>query len=77
MKKLSQLTTEEVKAVMSIAGDPDQCTEIMTKVIELLGTANTKEGAVLINLELVAEKALAEVRLWKKQHENRTGQKLS
>jgi hypothetical protein len=77
MKKLSQLTTEEVKAVMSIAGDPDQCTEIMTKIIELLGTAKTKEGAVLINLELVAQKVLADVRLWKKQHEKRTGQKLS
>lgn len=71
------MTTAEVKAEMSIAGDPDQCTEIMSKIVELLATANTKEGAVLINLELVAEKALAEVRRWKKQHERRTGQKLS
>lgn len=71
------MTTAEVKTEMSIAGDPEQCSDIMTKVIELLGTANTNEGAVLINLEIVMERALAEVRLWKKHYENRTGQKLS
>lgn len=71
------MTTAQVKAEMSIAGDPDQCTEIMTKIIELLATANTTQGAVLINLELVAQKVLAEVGLWKQDYEDRTGQTLS
>lgn len=71
------MTTADVKAEMSIAGDPDHCIEIMGKVIELLGAANTKEGAVLINLEFAMQKVLAEIKVWKKIHENRTGQKLS
>lgn len=76
-KPISQLTTEEVKELMSVAGNPEKIADIMIEMLMLASSADETNPAELINLELAVERVLAEVRLLKRQYEETTGQKIS
>ena len=76
-KPISQLTTEEVKELMSVAGNPEKIADIMIEMLMLASSADETNPAELIKLELAVERVLAEVRLLKRQYEETTGQKIS
>ncbi len=75
-KKLSQMTTDDVRQEMSIAGSPDKITGIMQDFLAIIGDRLDRTNAAeYINLEFALKRVLAEVRVYKRQLEKRTGQK--
>lgn len=72
----TRITTEQLKAEMSIAGDPDKVIAIMQEMLSAAGLVDTTNPAELINLELAVKRVLAEVRLWKRMYGKRSGQKI-
>jgi hypothetical protein len=76
MKKLSQMSTADVKAELSIAGSPDKLMAMMRDIEDTMVKVDPKNAAELINLEFILRRLQAEVRLWMKQYEKRTGQKI-
>jgi len=75
-RKLSQMTTAEVKAEMSIAGSPDKLITMMSEMSDVMSKVDMTNAAELINLEFVLRRLLAESRLWIRFYEGRTGQKI-
>lgn len=76
-KKLSQMTTEDVRKEMSIAGSPDKIVGIMTSVLSMIWqNVDTTNAAELINLEFAMRRVTAEVQQARKRLGKRTGQKL-
>lgn len=76
-KKLGQMTTEEVKQEMSIAGSPDKIVGIMHDVLLIIAEkVDHTNAAELINMELALRRVAAEVKLTIKRLGKRTGQKL-
>ncbi len=73
-RKLSQMSTADVQAEMSIAGRPEVITKKMTEIMKIVGTIERGNAAELINMEFALQRILAEVKLWKRQYEKRTGQ---
>jgi hypothetical protein len=74
-KPVSKMTTEEVRAEMSIAGDPDRIIGIMQNILREAAKAG-ENYPELVNLELAMERVLAEVRFWKKMSEERTNNQI-
>jgi hypothetical protein len=76
MKKLSQMSTEDVKKELSIAGSPDKLIVMMGEIGDIMSKVDQTNVAELINLEFILHRLQAEVRVWKKKYEERTGQKI-
>lgn len=77
MKNLSQMSTDEVKKELSIAGSPDKLIKMMSDIGDIMAKVDATNAAELINLEFILKRKLAEVRVWKKMYESKTGQKIS
>jgi hypothetical protein len=75
-RKISQLTTAQMREEMSIAGSPDKLVKILQDIEKIMATVDTTNCAELINLEFVMQRLLAEARTWIKIYESRTGQKI-
>lgn len=75
-RKLSQLTTAQLKEEMSIAGNPDKLMAMFEDIHTITGKVDTTNPAELINLELVLQRHLAEVRRLKRMYEKQTNQKI-
>lgn len=76
MKKLSQMSTEDVKKELSIAGSPEKLIEMMGDMGDTMCKVDQKNAAELINLDFIIRRLRAEVRVWMKRYEDRTGQKI-
>lgn len=76
MKKLSQMSTEDVKKELSIAGAPDKLIEMMGDMGDIMSKVDQTNAAELINLDFIIRRLHAEVRIWMKLYEDRTGQKI-
>lgn len=76
MKHLSQMTTEDVKKELSIAGSPDKLIAMMGEIGDIMAKVDQTNAAELINLEFIMRRLQAEVRVWIKHYEGRTGQKI-
>jgi hypothetical protein len=76
MKRLSQLTTDELKEQLSIAGSPNKLIGMMQDILVIMAKVDQTNAAELINLDLVLRRLQAEVRFWKRQYEDRIGQKI-
>lgn len=76
MMHLSRMTTKQLKAEMSIAGEPDKVIAIMQEMLSSAAKVDTTNAAELINLELATKKVLAVVRFWKRIYSKRTGQQM-
>jgi hypothetical protein len=76
MKRLSQMTTEEVKQELSIAGSPEKLIGMMGEIGDIMAKVDQTNVAELINLELILRRLQAEVRTWMRMYEDRTGQKI-
>lgn len=75
-RKLSTMTSAQLKAEMSIAGSPDKLMDMRERILGIMAEVNDKNPAELINLELLMERLLAESRTWMKLYGQRTGQKI-
>lgn len=76
MKRLSQMSTEDVKNELSIAGSPEKLIKMMSDIGDVMAKVDPKNAAELINLEFILRRMQAEVRVWMKKYEDRTGQKI-
>jgi hypothetical protein len=76
MKKLSQMSTEDVKNELSIAGAPDKLIGMMGDIGNIMSKIDHTNPAELINLDFILRRLRAEVRIWMKHYEERTGQKI-
>ena len=76
MKKLSQMSTQELKAELSIAGSPDKLIGMMSEIGDVMAKVDQTNAAELINLDFIVRRLHAEVRMWMKLYEDRTGQKI-
>lgn len=66
-KKLSQMTWVDVQKEMSIAGNPEKITILGIDTLALITSRiNSKNKAELTNAELMLQRILAEIRLWKR-----------
>lgn len=75
-KKLSQMTTAEFKAEMSIAGNPEKIMAIWGKMLGAAHEVDANNAAELINLEFAVKRLHAEVKWLMRRYEKRTGQKI-
>lgn len=75
-KRIGQLTTQEVKEQMSIAGDPDKLITMMNEMLTVMAKVDNTNAAELLNLELVLQRLLAESCTWIRIYEGRTKQKI-
>lgn len=75
-RKISQMTTQQVKEEMSIAGSPDKLSGMMDEMLNVMAKVDMTNSAELINLEFVMQRLLAESRVWIKIYESRAGQKI-
>lgn len=70
------MSTEDVKKELSIAGSPDKLIAMMSDIGDVMSKVDQTNAAELINLEFILHRLQAEVRVWKKVYEERTGQKI-
>jgi hypothetical protein len=75
-KRLSELTTDDMREQMSIAGDPDKLVAMMQEMEVVMSRVNRKNSAELINLEFVMKRLHAESIVWIRIYEQRTNQKI-
>lgn len=75
-RKLSQMTTEQLRQEMSMFGNPDKFIEMKDRILGIMAEVNSTDSAELINLELLMEVLLSESRTWMKIYESRTKQKI-
>lgn len=75
-RKISLMTTQQVKEEMSIAGSPDKLIGMMDEMLKVMGKVDKTNAAELINLEFAMQRLLAESRKWIKIYESKTGQKI-
>jgi hypothetical protein len=76
-RKISTLTKAQMKAEMSIAGDPDKIIAMGGEMLRIMAKVDNTNAAELINLEFLMRRLLAESRTWMKIYCRRTGQKIS
>lgn len=76
MKRLSQMATEDVKKELSIAGSPDKLIGMMGDIGDIMSKVDHTNAAELINLDFIMRRLHAELRVWIKLYEDRTGQKI-
>jgi hypothetical protein len=76
MKRLSQMSTEDVKNELSIAGSPDKLIKMMGDIGDIMAKVDVTNAAELTNLDFIIRRLHAEVRLWIKAYEDKTGQKI-
>jgi hypothetical protein len=76
-RKLSQMSTPQVREELSIAGNPDKIMGMHSQILGIMGQVDSKNAAELINLEFIMQRLLAENRVWVKIYESRTGQKIT
>lgn len=75
-KKLSQLSTEDMRNQMSIAGSPDKVTDLMTEINDLMADKlDLTNPAELLNVDFALQRLRAEVKIWVRQLERKTKQK--
>lgn len=75
-KRLCLLTTEDMLKQMSIAGSPEKITNLMTSIYDLMAkTVDVNNAAELINTKFALQRMIAEVKVWARSLEGRTGQK--
>jgi len=76
MKKLSQMSIEDVKKELSIAGAPEKLIGMFGDIGDIMAKVDQTNAAELINLDFIVRRLHAEVRVWMKLYEDRTGQKI-
>lgn len=70
-KHLKNMTTAEVKEVMSIAGEPDKAIALMHEILSLiLQRIDVKNIPSIDNARLALEKIMAELNRWEKTERN-------
>lgn len=75
-KKLSQLSTQDMREQMSIAGSPEKITNLMTEIEALIAkTIDVNNPAELINTAFALDRLKAEIKLLAGQLGKRNGQK--
>jgi len=71
-KKLSQMTTAEVKESLSIAGQPEAAMEVMSVVFDAITTLiDVKNIPSLDNVQFVLQRVIAELKQWEKMERKR------
>lgn len=76
--RLTNMTWDDVQKEMSIAGNPEKITALCKSAMDQIEqTVDMTNAAELINIEFGISRILAEVRLWKRMYEKRTGQKIT
>ncbi len=74
-KKLSQMTTEDMRREMSIAGSPDKITGLMTDIINLIAsTVDLQNPPELTNTDFALRRVRAELKQWIRNLEKRNNQ---
>lgn len=70
-RKLSQMTSAEFKAELSIAGSPDKMMGLLDKIMIVANEVDRTNIAELINLQLIFKRAMADVALWERMERQR------